>query len=243
MSTYCRSGKTQPSGDLSSICGGRLCAYVVASMLGGKAGRTTLVQQTKRKLNKLVYDYFGICGWERYLIEDTEKVFRPSSTPGSLDSDKLLTAKPSKPDDREAYASTLVSTFRGWTRTKAALWARSCIAPKSGLAFVTFGVGGRAKACKESQAEKQVEELLDRIRKSSAHSVGSRCWKLHSRRLSNDLISEMAISESPCREIKQNGEQSVGCCKTKDFRQMGLQSAVAHVYSGSSPRHSWLPCG
>ena len=135
--------------------------------------RTSLVQQTKRKLNKLVYDYFGICGWERYLIEDTEKVFRPSSTPGSLDSDKLLTAKPSNPDDREAYASTLVSTFCGWTRTKASLWTRGCIAPKMGLAFVTFGVGGRAKAYRESQAEKQVEELLDRIRKSSADSAGT----------------------------------------------------------------------
>ena len=135
--------------------------------------RTSLVQQTKRKLNKLVYDYFGICGWERYLIEDTENVFRPSSTPGSFDSVKLVTAKPSRPDDREAYASTLISTFRGWTRTKESLWARSCIAPKSGLAFVTFGVGGRAKAYKDSQAEKQVEELLDRIRKSSAHSAGT----------------------------------------------------------------------
>ncbi|MHB9044311.1 MAG: Eco57I restriction-modification methylase domain-containing protein [Pirellulales bacterium] len=135
--------------------------------------RTTLVQQAKRKLNKLVYDYFGVCGWERHLIEDTVSVFRPSSTPTSLDSEKLFTAHAAKPDDRKAYASTLVSTFRGWTRTKASLWTRSCIAPKLGLAFVTFGVGGRAKAYRESQAEKQVEELLDRIRKSSTHSVGT----------------------------------------------------------------------
>jgi hypothetical protein len=31
---------------------------------------------------------------------------------------------------------------------------------------------------------------------------------------SNDLISEMAISESPCRQIRQDGEQSVGYRKT-----------------------------
>ena len=135
--------------------------------------RTSLVQQTKRKLNKLVYDYFGVCGWERYLIEDTEKVFRPSSTPGSLDSNKLFTAQPSRPDDRETYASTLVSTFRGWTRARASLWARSCIAPKLGLGFVTFGVGGRAKVYKETEAEKQVEELLDRIHKSITQTVGT----------------------------------------------------------------------
>jgi hypothetical protein len=135
--------------------------------------RTSLVQQTKRKLDRLVYDYFGICGWERYLIDDTEKVFRPSSTPPSLDSDKLFTAQPSRLGDREAYASTLVSTFRGWTRTKASLWTRGCVAPKLGLAFVTFGVGGRAKTYKESEAESQVEGLLDRIRNSSAHVAGT----------------------------------------------------------------------
>ena len=135
--------------------------------------RTTLVQQAKRKLNKLVYDYFSVCSWERCLIEDTVSVFRPSSTPTSLDSGKLLTAQPSTADSRKTYASTLISTFRGWTRTKASLWAQSCIAPKLGLAFVTFGVGGRAKKYKESAAENQVEELLDRIRKSSTHSVGT----------------------------------------------------------------------
>ena len=46
--------------------------------------------------------------------------------------------------------------------------------------------------------------------------AASRCWKPHFRRLSNDLISEIAISESPCREIRQNGEQAVRCCKTND---------------------------
>jgi hypothetical protein len=49
-------------------------------------------------------------------------------------------------------------------------------------------------------------------------NAASRCWKPHFRRLSNDLISEMAISESLCREIRQNVKQSVGCCKRNDFR-------------------------
>jgi len=135
--------------------------------------RTGLVQQAKRKLNKLVYDYFGVCSWERYLIEDTAKMFRPSSTPGSLDSDRLLTAQTSKPDDRKAYAATLASTFYGWTRTKRRLWTTSCVAPKLGLALVSFGVSGRGKPYKESEAETQVEELLDRIRKSCAHTAGT----------------------------------------------------------------------
>jgi hypothetical protein len=47
--------------------------------------------------------------------------------------------------------------------------------------------------------------------------MGSRYSKPHFRRLSSDWMSEMAISEPPCREIRQNGEQVVGCCKTKVF--------------------------
>ena len=135
--------------------------------------RASLVQQTERKLNRLVYNYFGVCGWERYLINDTVNIFSPSSIPHSLDSSKLLTTQPSTPKDRETYASTLLSTFRGWTRTKTSLWARSCIAPKLELAFVTFGVGGRANMYKESEAENHVEELLEKIRKSAANSLGT----------------------------------------------------------------------
>jgi len=41
--------------------------------------------------------------------------------------------------------------------------------------------------------------------------------KTHFRRLPNNLISETAIPESPCPGIKQNGEQSVECCKRNDL--------------------------
>jgi hypothetical protein len=134
--------------------------------------RPALVHQVKQKLNRRVYDYYGVCGWERRLIEDTVSVFRPSSTPGSLDSEKLLTAQPSNPAHRKAYADTLKTTFHGWTRTKAALWAEGSVSPESGLALVTFGVGGRARAYREAVAEDRVEALLERIRELSSESQG-----------------------------------------------------------------------
>jgi len=131
------------------------------------------VKDAHRKLNAKVYAYFDICEWERHLIEDTVTVFRPSSTPGSLDSRKLLTATESKPGHRKAYADTLVATFKGWTRSKSNLWATSTIAPKVGLAVITFGVGGRARDYKETDAEQRVEDLLGRIRESSARTQGN----------------------------------------------------------------------
>jgi N-6 DNA Methylase len=141
--------------------------------------RHGLVEHVQRQLNEFVYEYFDVSKWERYLVEDTVAIFRPSSTPGSFESENLLTAKRSTPAHRKTYAATLVSTFRGWSRTKANLWAESCVAPKSELAFVTFGVGGRAKRYSESDAEERVEELLNKIRETCAHNEGAvfRCLR------------------------------------------------------------------
>ena len=36
--------------------------------------------------NELVYRYYDLTEWERWLVEDTVKIFEPSSTPGSLNS-------------------------------------------------------------------------------------------------------------------------------------------------------------
>jgi hypothetical protein len=135
--------------------------------------RGLLEQETRKKLDALVYDYYGICEWERYLIEDTVEMFRPSSTPGSLDSENLVTAQPSQLIHRRAYANTLVSTFRGWTRSKASLWIEGYVAAKPGLAMVTLGVGDRARGYQEAQAEEHIEEVLKKIRKSSTLSKGT----------------------------------------------------------------------
>jgi len=131
----------------------------------------------KREFTGLVYAYFEICEWERILIEDTVNVFRPSSTPGSLDSDKLITVKPSNSSHRKAYAETLLSTFRGWTRTPKQIWARGIVAEGLRLAFITVGVGDVASGYSETQAEPRVTELLSNLKESSkqnGHSTHNR---------------------------------------------------------------------
>lgn len=146
---------------------------------GNLLRHNSLLEETQQKLNSLVYDYFDICDWERYLIEDTVEIFRPSSTPGSVDSENLITAKPAQKQHRKLYADTLVATFRGWTRSKANLWAEGHLAEKSELAMVTFGAGGKAKEYRESPAEERVEEVLAKIRESSTRSEGTvfRCLR------------------------------------------------------------------
>lgn len=127
---------------------------------------------TRRESTKLVHEYFDICEWERHLIEDTVKIFRPSSTPGSLDSTKLITVQPSTGAHRKTYAETLIKTFRGWTRTGKHLWAEGSVADRLGLAFITFGIADRAKKYEESLAEKRVSRLLDDIRSATSEDWG-----------------------------------------------------------------------
>ncbi len=130
------------------------------------------IKRTKKKLRTLVYEYFDICAWEQQLVEDTVKVFRPSSTPGSLLAEKLYTAKPSKPSHRKAYASTLAATFSGWTRKKSNLAVTGRIATELGLAMLSFTVGTE-RPYEEKNAEMEVEEVLKRIRDSNDDSTVS----------------------------------------------------------------------
>jgi hypothetical protein len=133
-----------------------------------------LVEAAQAKLNELVYEYFGICAWERYLIEDTVDIFRPSSTPPSFDSDTLLTAKESDGTQREEYANTFLSTFKGWTRSKSNLRVHVNVARKTGLAVMTFGVGGeKAGFTGESEAPERVEKVLNSILQFAAHPPGT----------------------------------------------------------------------
>jgi len=135
--------------------------------------RDSLVSAAKRKLDTKVYAYFGITKSERHLIGDSVEVFLKSSTPAARDSDTLVTAQPSEHRHRSNYAEELAATFQGWTRTKETLWATTTLSPESGLAMLTFGVGGKARDYVETTAEKKVESLLSELRDSSAQDGGT----------------------------------------------------------------------
>lgn len=141
--------------------------------------REELTDEARRKLNHRVYRYFEISEWERKLVEDTVTLFRPSATPSSFDSPKLLTAQCSSLRHREAYAETIVSTFKGWTRTKTILSAAATLAPQAGLAVLTLSTGTRPCDYRESEAEQEVEKLLARIRQAAGGHAGTvfRCLR------------------------------------------------------------------
>jgi len=120
-----------------------------------------LVRDAQLELDDFVCDYFQICPWERELIEDTVNVFRPSSTPGAIDSDGLITARLSTVTQRRQYADTLTRTFRGWTKTTKHLWAEGHVATGIGLGLITMGISDVATKYAEFQAAEHVETVLN----------------------------------------------------------------------------------
>jgi hypothetical protein len=143
---------------------------VELSKAGNLLRRATLVEATQDELYELVCQYFEISDWERHLIDDTVNVFRPSSTPGTLDSEKLITAKMSASEHRREYAQTLVKTFRGWSRTKRYLWSQASIASRLGLALITFGIADKPRAYAEQSLEEVVVKALETIRKTTSRN-------------------------------------------------------------------------
>ncbi len=127
-----------------------------------------LITEARSDLYESVCDYYEICDWERQLIADTVEIFRPSSTPASLDSETLLTVRPSTRTHRSAYAETLVKTFRNWSRTKRHLWPSASIAEKLGLVIMTFGISDKPRQYEESASADWLNPTLASIRRSSA---------------------------------------------------------------------------
>ncbi len=134
--------------------------------------REGLIEAAQQDLHDLVYKYFEMCDWELQLVQDTVGLFRPSSTPGSLLSDRLLTVAPSNPVHRREYAESLVKNFRDWSRTNRSLWAEGHVATKIGLALITLGLGDQPKKYCEDQVDDNVVNLLESIRQqTSDHGV------------------------------------------------------------------------
>ena len=72
-------------------------------------------QEAIREVTELVYRYYDLTRWERALVEDTVKIFRPSSTPATY-TKAIPTVNEAGADDRETYAELLCQTVNRWAQ-------------------------------------------------------------------------------------------------------------------------------
>ena len=123
-----------------------------------------LIKQAREQLDNFVFEYFDLCAWEKKLICDTVNIFRPSSTPASLTSEKLYTLQKTKKTDRAEYAKTLVEVFHGWTGGKKTFSAECTISEKSELAVVTLFISDSRNQYHESTANDKVEDIIAKFK-------------------------------------------------------------------------------
>ena len=126
------------------------------------------VAAAKHDIEPLVFEYFGVTTSEKILIDDTLKVFIPSSTPGRLDGD-IPTLDDSSPEERAAYAKQLCQTLNTWGRGKGlSLSAQGRIAEKFGLSLLILTKGKTTTNYRETEAQAEVAEAIAGIEKAIA---------------------------------------------------------------------------
>ena len=140
-------------------------AKMIKSPLGVQP-RKDEVADAKRDIEPLVFEYFGVTATEKILIEDTVKVFIPSSTPGRLDGD-IPTLDDSSVEERAAYAKQLCQTLNTWGRGKGLLLsAQGRIAAKFGLSLLILTKDKITTSYRETEAQTEVAEAIAGIEKA-----------------------------------------------------------------------------
>lgn len=100
--------------------------------------RAAAREEAVREVTELVYRYYDLTRWERALVEDTARIFRPSSTPTTY-TKSIPTLVDSGVEDRETYAELLCQTINRWAQRSRYFLAPSLlIAKREGLGLLTI---------------------------------------------------------------------------------------------------------
>jgi hypothetical protein len=123
-----------------------------------------------KEMTKLVYRYFDLSRWEQMLVEDTDKIFEPSSTPTKLVG-VIPTLDDSTPEGRQAYADILCQTLNRWAkRSGHSVVGETRIAKREGLALLTLTKHSHLiewPTCHEEEMSLRFRRILERVAKAS----------------------------------------------------------------------------
>jgi hypothetical protein len=102
-----------------------------------------------KKIDPLMYKYFGLIDQEVALVEDTSNILRGSITPQLLDDGKGIREKLGD-EELRCYADTLIHALSSWMRpdTGVSINAKAYIHPSLGLAKVELIQGKRSAPTK-----------------------------------------------------------------------------------------------
>ena len=133
---------------------------------GGKLGlgREEAIRALKSRLEPLIFEYYDVDDSEAMLIEDTLRVSKPSSTPGSPRNVVPALRRPTR-DEQSRYAKTLCTALRSHAvpRFKGYINGTITWPPDASVALVTLSKGPKAQDPKEVHDARRLNRSLRRL--------------------------------------------------------------------------------
>lgn len=156
-----------------SVCGEMDTLKQDLAAGAARFGRSQHVDRARRKIDPMILDYYSIDEWERILIEDTVKVFAPSSTPGASTT-SVPTLKRVSREKREAYVSTLCGMLNSMAASNGPRISGTVVySTIAGQAVVTIRRNGSTSLYAEKQDSDDLKKALERISKVLPEDKGS----------------------------------------------------------------------
>lgn len=146
--------------------------------------RKEIVNTLQKELEPLIYRYFGLTEQEITLIEDTIRVFEPSSTPTTRWSPKTVTLNPVHDTTVEpyasqglsAYADTLTKTLNIWAKTESSRYrvcAEGGTDDQTGLAMVTLTISSLETAYHPKSLSQYLIKVLKKFHEHASKQRGT----------------------------------------------------------------------
>lgn len=146
--------------------------------------RKDLVDAMQKEVEPLIYRYFSLTEQEIALIEDTIRIFEPSSTPTTWQSERTVTLDPVEEARIEPYASqglsvyadALTKTLNTWAQAEGSgyrVYAQGGTDGQTGLAMVTLVLSHKEAPYQQKDLSRKLTETLERLRSHSSERRGT----------------------------------------------------------------------
>lgn len=141
---------------------------------GWNKKRRKLIDELQEKVEPLIYRYFGLTEQEMALVEDTVRVFIPSSTPTTLFSAETVSLEPVEHSrvapysekGLQIYADTLTKTLNSWAEAEGSSYrirAEGGTDEQTGLAMVTLMLTQAESAFRRESLTRRLAGILDKL--------------------------------------------------------------------------------
>jgi hypothetical protein len=125
------------------------------------------------ELNLLVYEYFGVNGQERALVEDTCEIFDKSDTPASLEAARSIpTLLPIDAAGLDPYATMLTEALNSWASGSLRVRAHGGVDRELGLGFVELGQARTPQHFETRDISRQLAEALSGLQEANIEQWG-----------------------------------------------------------------------